>query len=663
MRPAHRSTLSGFLIATLAVAAVAVFRWVIRDAVGNTAPFIPFVPAVMLSAWYGGLKPGVLATILSMLVCHFEFLSIENPASTTVQHFAGVILFVFSGALISWLSETLHVTRRRLMNERKKLRASSERERARIQELEAILDAVPAAISIAHDPQCRRVTRSRAGLDLFGLMKETGELLPEEWALQNAARGEESHGLEMEQVAVDGERHILYGNAVALRDSDGEPRGAVGAFVDITGLKRAESAHQMGEARFRLLTQMIPSIVWMANPEGTITYANDALFEYSGLRREEDPRNWPGLVLHPEDAQRSSDGWEFALREGTEIELELRHRRHDGCYRWFLTRAVPMKDPAGQLISWFGVTTDIHDLKEMQQQLRDDDRRKDEFLATLAHELRNPLAPLRNSLEILKRSEDDVALMRQVRAMMERQMHHMVRMVDDLLDLSRLTRGRLELRKELFNLSEVLASLRGSECGQHRLMIEVPEQDVLLDADPIRVAQVFTNLLHNACKFSEPGKPIRVSAAVHDEQLIVSVKDWGIGIDPRMLDSVFEMFTQADRTLGRIHNGLGIGLTLVRQIVEMHSGTIEARSEGRGRGSEFIVRFPLRAQEPLRATAPLHPAARVLEASVDTARHRILVVDDNADAAESLAVMLRVMGHETFIGHDGKSALALIPEI
>ena len=612
----------------------------------------------MISAWYGGLKPGLLATMLSGIVCFLVFISPRGTEFTDARHLTGGGIFLFSGIMISFLCETLHRTRRRLVRERKKLHASAERERARIQELEALFDAVPAAISIAHDTECRRVTRSRAGYEVFGQAED--EANPLRRALQRAAQGFDVRDAEMEKIAADGERRILYGNAVALRDAMGSPRGALGAFVDITELKRAESARQMGEARFRLLAQTIPSILWMADPDGSITYANDQWYQYCGLSPEESVHNWP-LVVHPEDYERCIELWSRALREGTEFEMEVRNRRHDGCYRWFLARGTPMKNAEGRLISWFGVTTDIHDLKEMQERLREDDRRKDEFLATLAHELRNPLAPLRNSLEIMKRSNNDPALTVLAQAMMERQLHHMVRMVDDLLDLSRLTRGRLELRKERFNLTEILTTLRSSECGQHQLTITVPEDDIFLDADPIRIAQVFSNLLHNACKFSEPGQPIRITASLEEEQVTVRVRDRGIGIANPMLGRIFEMFTQGGHAPGEKQDGLGIGLTLVKRIVEMHGGEVEARSDGSGTGSEFVVRLPLRAEDPRQADSA-RPAARGAKGAVSHPARRILVVDDNHDAAESLAVMLRVMGNEVIVSHEGSAAITAAAE-
>jgi two-component system CheB/CheR fusion protein len=649
LRPRARSSLSGYLVALLAVAAMAVIRESLDGVLGQTALFAPFVSVVMFSAWYGGLKPGLLATILSLVAIVTLFL--PSPLfPLDLQEATGGGIFFFTGVMISWLCETLHGTRRRLIFERRKLRDTALRERARTQELEAILDAVPAEISIAHDPECRRITRSRGGGEEFD------ESRPEDQAMQRAARGVEVRGLEVEHASRGGTRHTLYGNVVPLRDANGLPCGSVGAFVDITELKRAESARQIGEARFRLLAQMIPSIVWIADPGGQVTYANDQWYEYSGLSPEDNVRDWPSLVLHPDDFERCRDHWARSLRTGIEFELEVRNRRHDGCYRWFLTRAAPLKDSRGRLVSWFGVTTDIHELKELQERMREDERRKDEFLATLAHELRNPLAPLRNSLEVMKRCQGDLALIEHARTMMERQLHHMVRMVDDLLDLSRMTRNRLELRRELVDLRQILDQVQAIECGHHQLTMKLPDEKILLHADPDRLAQVFSNLLNNACKFSERGSAIEIEATVESGALVVAVRDRGIGIDAPMLPRIFDMFTQADRTRGRKYDGLGIGLTLVKRIVEMHGGTIEAQSEGRGQGSEFVVRLPAESGEAFTHAVPQRAPEQQRRGC------RILVVDDNLDSAESLAAVLRFMGNEVTTSHDGASAVDRIAE-
>jgi signal transduction histidine kinase len=291
--------------------------------------------------------------------------------------------------------------------------------------------------------------------------------------------------------------------------------------------------------------------------------------------------------------------------------------------------------------------------------LRDADKRKDEFLAILAHELRNPLAPLRNGLEALRLKPHDREAGAWARALMERQVAQMVRLIDDLLDLSRVSRGRIELKKER---SDVASLIHGAlevcgpvvSAGGHRLTLDLPREPLPISCDPTRLVQVICNLISNAAKYTPAGGTIGVSARRSDGQIEIAVRDSGIGIPPDMLHKVFEMFTQVAGSLERSQGGLGIGLTLVKRLVELHGGTVEARSEGAGKGSEFIVRMPEQA-----AAAPVRVAVLPEARPAAAARRRILVADDNRDAADSLAFMLRLGGHDVRIAYDGEEALDL----
>ncbi|HUQ74050.1 MAG TPA: ATP-binding protein, partial [Burkholderiales bacterium] len=295
-------------------------------------------------------------------------------------------------------------------------------------------------------------------------------------------------------------------------------------------------------------------------------------------------------------------------------------------------------------------------LRDGAARLAEADRRKDEFLATLAHELRNPLAPLRNGVQILRLSAGKPELAEQARDMMERQLEHMVRLVDDLLDMSRISTGKIELRREWTELGAIVHSAREStapliERSGHALELALPAEPVYLEADPVRLAQVFCNLLNNAAKYTERGGRIELTAVRRDAQVEIIVRDNGVGIPADMLSRVFEMFTQGDGSLEKVHGGLGIGLTIVKRLVELHGGTVHARSDGPGRGSEFIVRLPV--LEPGTARRPAAPSA----ARAEQVARRILIVDDNADAAASLAMLLKVLGNEVHTAVDGLAGL------
>ncbi|HVW02216.1 MAG TPA: ATP-binding protein [Planctomycetaceae bacterium] len=299
--------------------------------------------------------------------------------------------------------------------------------------------------------------------------------------------------------------------------------------------------------------------------------------------------------------------------------------------------------------------------RRQAEQLREQDRRKDQFLATLAHELRNPLAPVRTGLDLLQLAAagtPDPALVSEVHDMMRRQIDHMVRLIDDLLDVSRITTGKFELRKQRIELADVVRDAVESarpaidEAG-HRLTVAVPGVPLVLEADGTRLSQVFTNLLNNACKFTDRGGDITLTVEPRGREVEIRVRDTGIGIAPEMLPRIFEMFVQPQNPVTRTHGGLGIGLSLVRTMVEMHGGRVEASSHGAGQGSEFVVRLPL-VIEP----ADDGKESRGTSAcNGDAVTHRILIVDDNRDAARSLAHLLEASGHACRIEFDGRSAL------
>jgi PAS domain S-box-containing protein len=496
------------------------------------------------------------------------------------------------------------------------------------------------------------------------------ERLGEEPAIiERLLRGERIEHFETVRVAKSGRRLDISLTISPVRDNTGKIFAASKVARDITDQKRAQRALRDTEARFRSLAESLPSIVWTAAPDGTITYTNRRWIEYGGLTLEETAKSWPQLVLHPDDFERCITAWSEALQEGKDFEIEVRYRRRDGVYRWFVTRAVPLRDGLGQIVSWIGVTTDIHDQKEMQEHLQDVDRRKDEFLATLAHELRNPLAPIRNSLQFLRLAGSDQAAAEHAADIIDRQVNHLVRLVDDLLEVSRITRGKIELRKEPVDLASIISSAIETsrpliEAAGHRLDVRMPSEPVMLQADAVRVSQVISNLLNNAAKYTEAGGQIWLTAQMDRLEVVISVRDTGVGIPADMLPNVFEMFTQVDRSLSRSQGGLGIGLTLSRSLVQLHGGAIIACSPGAGRGSEFIVRLPRALAEQS------HEEIEAREQVPDNGHgpgRRILIVDDNLDSAESLGLWLKLEGHDVHLVHEGLAAVdaarAFQPEV
>ena len=313
------------------------------------------------------------------------------------------------------------------------------------------------------------------------------------------------------------------------------------------------------------------------------------------------------------------------------------------------------EDEIGELVDAFNAM--LAEAGRRAEALREADRRKDEFLATLAHELRNPLAPLRNALEILRVAGSDPATAQKAREMMERQLGQMVRLVDDLLDVSRITTGKLAVRKNVVELQAVVRSAVETtrpfiESQRHLFEQRVDPRPIHVEADATRLSQVFSNLLHNAAKYTEPGGRIELSARREGDEAVVSVRDNGLGIDPGMREAIFDMFVQADRSLERVQAGLGVGLTLARRLVDLHGGKLTVDSEGSGKGSVFTVRIPV-------ARGMADTASNAPEQSSRAQPRRILLADDNLDFVSSLALLLSNQGHDVRVAYDGAQALEI----
>jgi PAS domain S-box-containing protein len=424
---------------------------------------------------------------------------------------------------------------------------------------------------------------------------------------------------------------------------------------------RAEQSVRESERRYRLLATVITDVPCNVDAVGRFVAPQEAWLRYTGQTfAQSRDFGWFDAV-HPEDREPARQAWIASLRSRRPYEVRVRiWHAATRQFRHVIARAAPLFDEAGELREWVGACTDIHEETEQARALIEADRRKDEFLATLAHELRNPLAPIRNGVYILKLTGKSEGSLASVYQMLERQVRHLVRLVDDLLEVSRITRGRVELRKEGTDAQSVIESAIETsrpviEDAGHLLEVTVPPEPLRLEADPVRLAQVLTNLLNNAAKYTDKGGVIALTARREGGQAVISVRDNGRGIAAEMLPRIFDLFTQALPRHVHAQGGLGIGLTLVRSLVELHGGTVEARSEGHRRGSEFVVRLPLEAAD-LGAVAA-SPAASALGGT-----RRVLVVDDNRDAADSLGVVLALHGVESRTAHDGRSALEALED-
>jgi PAS domain S-box-containing protein len=550
-------------------------------------------------------------------------------------------------------------------------------------------------------------------------------------------------------------------------------------------IREREEAVRESERRFRTLANVAPAIIWTAAPDGTIAFASDRWFEYTGLSRDENPRHWT-RVLHPDDVERCTTAWAAALATGTEYEIEVRNRGRDGLYRWFITRATPVRDGAGRIEAWFGSTTDIHDRKRIEIErerllaehrrqrevlerlvahapiaiavvegpdlrytlvnpayqsivgpevtvlgrtvgevfpeaaergaeegmrqalctgrpwrvrdfetpipgragmtwwdgevvpmpesaesllvltweitdrkraetaLREANRAKDEFLAMLSHELRNPLGAIGSAVRVLGAAVGPDATAARAHAVIDRQVAHLARLVDDLLDVGRVTAGKIVLDRRPVDLAGVAAGVvsawrAAGRLDRHRVTVEA--EAVWVDADETRLEQVVTNLLDNALKFTPGDGAVTVRVGPQDREAVLEVQDTGSGMTPDLIEGAFDLFVQGLQASDRRQGGLGIGLTLVRRLVERHGGTVAARSAGPGLGSVLSVRLPA-------IPAPPRPVPPALDRRAGESR-RILIVEDNDDAREMMRLALELQGHTVVAAADGPRGIDL----
>ena len=351
---------------------------------------------------------------------------------------------------------------------------------------------------------------------------------------------------------------------------------------------------------------------------------------------------------------------QFAIAHRTRVTNDIEIVRADGSIVYAQNDVEPLYDAKGNVYGCVSVCVDMTARKRAEDVLREADRRKDEFLATLAHELRNPLAPIRNALEVIRRAGDDKALKDRALAIMGRQLHQLVRLTDDLLDVSRITTNRLELRREHVDLRTVLASAVETtqplvDAAGHQLTIDLPHEPLWVDADFTRMAQAFANLLNNAVKYTNRGGRVSLSTRAEGHEVVVEVTDTGIGIDPRLMPKIFDMFMQLERSSDRSQSGLGIGLTLAKRLVELHQGHIDAHSEGPGKGTTFVVRLPMAADRVTHARAAASPQPSAVSC-------RVLIAEDIPDAADMLRLMIESMGHDVRVAADGVQAVSLAGE-
>jgi PAS domain S-box-containing protein len=587
---------------------------------------------------------------------------------------------VLSDAVERFLAERDRAVRddlRRRRREEEALRASE-------QNLRLLADAMPQIVCVLGldgvpeyvNPSWTAVS----GLDLEATRRVgwEGALHPDDIATVRECRRRvlkllAPQDVEVRYRAADGSFHWFLGRLAPVVD-DGRVVRLVGAGMDIEDRRRQEKALReqlVLKDQLSKVAESVPGVVcsFRLRPDGTVSmpFSAPAIAELYGISQADLGRDMAPVLarIAAEDGERVRGSIEESARTMVRWRAEFRYEHPTKGLRWIEGTSIPSREPDGSIL-WHGYVADVTDRKRAEEQvraanerLRESDRRKDEFLGMLSHELRNPLAPIRHALYILDRADPAGPLARRAKEVATRQVAHLTRLVDDLLDVTRIARGKIELRRVDLDLSAVALRTAEDHRGQLEqrkldLVVDVSPAPVIVNGDETRLAQVLGNLLNNAAKFTPEGGRVTLTVREEAGRAVVHVRDTGSGIDPAMLDAIFDPFTQAKQTLARSEGGLGLGLALVKGLVELHGGAVGVNSGGAGRGTDFVVTVPLAA--PSRTAAS---DGRGTNEAPPPPRRRVLVVDDNVDAAETLAQLVQMQGHDAEVAHDGPHALAL----
>ncbi|HEY8409956.1 MAG TPA: PAS domain S-box protein [Pyrinomonadaceae bacterium] len=679
MRASLRTYGLGVVITILAV----LLRWVLDPLMGDALPLVTLFGAVAAAVWLGGYRVAIGVALAGYAACHYLFIPPRGHFDlTTTANVVGLVAYLFTSFVIIFFGEAARVAQSKATERREVFRVT----------LRSIGDAVITTDIEGRVTYVNEVAEALTGWShdealgeplerVFKIVNEVTRA-PVENPATRALRQGVVVGLANHTVLIkkDGSECPIDDSAAPIRNEVGDVSGCVLIFRDVTAqrLIARDKANQLLTAR--LLASIVESsndAIISKSLEGIIQSWNAAAERLFGFTAQEAVGKHVSLIIPPERIA-EEDQIIARLKAGQRLEhFETERVNKNGDLITVSLTISPLKDDSGRVIGASKIARDVTERKQLEDNLRrlaadlsETDRRKNEFLATLAHELRNPLAPMSNMLGVLKHANGDREVLQRAHETIERQLDQMVRLVDDLLDLNRITHDRLELRRGEVELSQVVQQAVEVarpliDAAEHELIIDLPEEPIYLNADRARLAQVFGNLLNNSCKYTPPHGRISLTARRLGDELEVRVKDNGAGIPPDKLSSIFDMFTQVDRTSEQSQGGLGIGLTLVKRLVEMHGGSIEPRSAGEGMGSEFVVRLPVIESEALVLESAVAAESGLNAAESETRgesqpQRRVLIVDDNRDSADSLSMLLEITGNKTYVAHDGVEAVGAV---
>ena len=658
-----------YAIAFAAVVAAITLRWALDAYLGGSRPEILLYGAIAIAVWLGGLGPAIAAALVGYLACQFLFADSGMRGLQRSSEAAAFLLYLLSSALIIAAGHAARLARKRaeegqqqLTHDVQECRNAEQAARESGQRLGMIVDSISDRFYVL-DRQWRVTWFNRGAERYHGRSRESvlgrpvWEVLPAfgdiAFEAQFRHAMDERKPVRFEALSPQTSRWI---------EAHVYPceEGLALFFHDVEDRKRAEQNLRQSEERLTASTSLLELI---ANGLPVLIYylGTDERYRFANAMYE----RWFGTsdVVGKHVREVVGDvAYEHVRKNirralaGEEVHIEVRVDYKGAGTRDVSVAYIPDRHE-GHVTGFIALVQDISEYKRLQESLQEADRRKDEFLATLAHELRNPLAPIRNAARLLQLKGSSDPVLRNASEIIERQVAHMVHLVEDLLDVSRITLGRIALRKKIISLQDVVTSAVETarpmiDASGHDLTVTTPPQPVYLHGDITRLSQALQNLLNNAAKYTPSGGHIRLDARREGGWAVVSVRDDGLGIAPEMLPRIFDLFTQIEHSLERSQGGLGIGLTLVRRLVELHGGHVEARSEGHGHGSEFTVRLPITTRIAL-------PAQQTEAAAAVREEHtrRVLVVDDNRDSAYSLAALLELSGNSVRVAFGGSEAL------